>query len=803
MADTLRRFRVELEAGSTSFTKGFKDAAASADRLGKSLGPVDRGMRTFGAASDSTSQRAGRLADTVGRVSTTLARSADSFGLPIGPLRALDDVADVAEIGFKNLSTSMAGFNAASIGVAGAGLAIGAAIGTMLNKLQSVRQVADDATRGLYDFLAARGLFESTRDEGAGAEAGLAQFRLAIGAKNEEAIRRQVEALKAQGKSVAEIADFYKGRLSPALAESLGLTDKQVKAHKQAADEAKRAAEAFKGLVDQLSGAEAQKKADDLARAFHVLGVEGVADIEGLRKQLEALQEQGAKISDEGLLGILRGGKIEIPILDVSGLDLGPVAEQVNVLAQDAKHAQQDFDKLAVSGAQAGLSAEDIAAALETAGASATEVTVALSKIPALGLGESLKKGLSEGLKGLPQVILGAIQGGGDIGKSIGAHLGGSIGESIAKPLTEKLSAALGESLGGALGSIIPGLGSLLGSGLGSLISKGLSGLGRALGIGGDPVIMKVNDLRDAFFEAQGGFVELQKKLAGLTSQDLVKKIFDAKTVEQFNAAVAEVNGLLGNQETAQQALKEATDRYGFSIEELGPAMQRQELDQQAGQLLQDFKLLTASGIDVGTVISKMGPNLLEFVNTSKAAGQAIPEAMRPMIDQLITSGQLVDENGQAFGSAEEAGITFAQTMTEQFATLIEKIDAFVSALTGIKPPAIDIPITYSGGQPPGIPSGPPDSVADILRIPGFQSGGIGDFGSGQLAMLHGLEAIVPLPRSGGKLGNRVQANVSINIDENPFQTAQNRERMRSFTLDAVDRRLQRNLAELVSLGKA
>src|SRR5512139_3476482 len=105
MADTIRKIRVELEAGSTSFTKGFKEAATSADKLGKSLEPIGRGMRNFGDASDSTTARAGRLADTIGRTSTTLARSADAFGLPIGPLRALDDVADVAEIGFKNLGS--------------------------------------------------------------------------------------------------------------------------------------------------------------------------------------------------------------------------------------------------------------------------------------------------------------------------------------------------------------------------------------------------------------------------------------------------------------------------------------------------------------------------------------------------------------------------------------------------------------------------------------------------------------------------------------------------------------------------
>src|SRR3972149_6229273 len=270
MADTLRRLRVELEAGSTSFTKGFKDAAASADRLGKSLEPVGRGMKNFGAASDSTSQRAGKLADTVGNVSTTLARSATAFGLPIGPLRALDDVADVAEIGF----------NAASIGVAGAGLAIGAAIGTMLNKFQAVRDAADAMVGPLARLVGLAGEVDKAATEGLG------EFSRAIGAKNEEAIRRQVEALKAQGTKVEDIAKLYKGRLSPALAESLGLTDKQIdsakkaaKAHEKAAEEAKGAAEAFKGLVDQLSGAEAQKKADELARAFHVLGVEGVADI--------------------------------------------------------------------------------------------------------------------------------------------------------------------------------------------------------------------------------------------------------------------------------------------------------------------------------------------------------------------------------------------------------------------------------------------------------------------------------------------------------------------------------------------
>src|SRR3990172_3794888 len=439
MADTLRRFRVELEAGSTSFTKGFKDAATSADRLSKSLEPGGRGMKAFGAASEGTSQRAGRLADTVGRVSTTLARSADSFGLPIGPLRPLDDVADVAEIGFKNLSTSMAGFNAASIGVAGAGLAIGAAIGTMLNKFQAVRDAADAMVGPLARLVGLAGEVDKAATEGLG------EFSRAIGAKNEEAIRRQVEALKAQGTKVEDIAKLYKGRLSPALAESLGLTDKQIdaaekgaKAQKEAADDAIRAQEQFNALVADLSGSTAQAEVDQLAKAFDVLGVEGVADLEALPAKLEQLEQQGAILPPE-LKQIVQGlrdtkaaledddtawaeaGKATAAWRELTGaIDPGQFSELANNVEQlgDANLVSADkVEDLAQTlinardhGAELGPVAEAVIKRWEgirevEQWVKDTDDAFVAAGESGAGWGTAIKDSLSDALKGLPQVI--------------------------------------------------------------------------------------------------------------------------------------------------------------------------------------------------------------------------------------------------------------------------------------------------------------------------------------------------------------------------------------------------------------
>jgi hypothetical protein len=107
-------------------------------------------------------------------------------------------------------------------------------------------------------------------------------------------------------------------------------------------------------------------------------------------------------------------------------------------------------------------------------------------------------------------------------------------------------------------------------------------------------------------------------------------------------------------------------------------------LNEQALQLLESYKLLAAAGVDQSVIIEKMGADFQKYVQDSIKSGTAIPEAMRPIIEQMIAQGLLLDENGEAYTSVEDAGITYSKTMGEMFDTLLEKIEKLVDALLGI-----------------------------------------------------------------------------------------------------------------------
>lgn len=673
-ADALKKAEGAVKSVDEAMKKGGASAAAWSDaqqRAALKMERVHEEALKMNAEMKNVNDGAVRTAGNIRLAGESFDSAAKSIGVSTDAMRVLGPAADVASTGMSGLTKSAAGFNAASIGIAAAGFAIGSAIGSWLNTFPAVQKAADSLFHSMFQLVGLAGQVDKSATQGLG------EFSKRMAESNAEAQKKQVESMRAMGASSKDIAELYKGTMTPELQKQLGLTKEAVKAEDARAAAVKKSAEAQKAFSEQVERMRSDKM------------IEEMANLPGFKT---------------GLADALQGGGLakEIDFSKLPGFGLPDQAATKFAFA--GKAAVDTFAEMAQKMRDAKAPAQQIGEELMRVGASAEEAAAAIAGTSkAVGLMDSLKTAF----KGLPQIILGAIQGGGDIFKAAGASIFGSMfaeNTALTKSITAGLSKVLGSGIGGALGSIIPGLGTLLGSSLGGLVSKGISALGSKLGIGGNKAIMALNDQRDAFLASQGGFVELQKKLQGLSNQDLVKKIFDAKTVDQFNAAVSEVNRLLGAQEESQAALQDAVERYGFSIEELGPKFRQQELDEQAGQLLQDFRLLTASGIDQALVLDKMGANLSEYVQTAVRAGTTVPEAMRPMIEAAIQNGELLDENGQAYASAEAAGITFAQTMSEQFSSLIDKIGELVAALTGVpnvsRTVTVDTHYTGGGGAP-------------------------------------------------------------------------------------------------------
>jgi chemotaxis protein histidine kinase CheA len=241
-------------------------------------------------------------------------------------------------------------------------------------------------------------------------------------------------------------------------------------------------------------------------------------------------------------------------------------------------------------------------------------------------------------------------------------------------------SGPLGGAMAGAgAGSMFGPIGALVGA-----IGGGIAGL-----LGGlHKEEMEVNDLRDKFIEAHGGWLALQKDIAKATNEDLLKKLFNAKTVKDYNAAMAEITKTLGLWEDANKGLDDAMKKYGITVDQLGPKFAQQHLDEMAGGLLKDYELLNAAGVDQAVIIEKMGPALDDYVNTAIKAGVDIPQAMKPTIDAMYEQGKLLHEDGTAYTEAEYQALKYGQTTTEAFKSMTEAIYALVKALGGDVPDA-------------------------------------------------------------------------------------------------------------------
>lgn len=283
--------------------------------------------------------------------------------------------------------------------------------------------------------------------------------------------------------------------------------------------------------------------------------------------------------------------------------------------------------------------------------------------------------------------------------------------------------------------------------------------------LGGQKEHMKVNDMRDQFIAAAGGLAALNAKAheAGLTLDALL----NAKKVEDFEAAVNQLTTAfdaaaaaraqaLADEASAIDKTKAAMEEFGITIDQMGPKFAQQQLNEQALSLFEKYQLLTAAGADHNLVIEKMGPQMVEYVNQSRAAGVSIPEDMRKVVEELLAQGKILDENGVAFGTAEEAGITFGASLQDSMAKAAEQMERLVEAISrlfGIGEITIPVNFPVHGG----LPSGPGGEHG-----PKFGQHGGMETGWGVPWILHGTpqapEHIIPHDKLGTLLQQAIVA---------------------------------------------
>ena len=314
--------------------------------------------------------------------------------------------------------------------------------------------------------------------------------------------------------------------------------------------------------------------------------------------------------------------------------------------------------------------------------------------------------------------------------------------------------------------------------------------------------VEEVNEQLDAFNElldlAGGELGDLE----ALAAQAGVKldEIWDAKNPEDYLNAVEKVKQELDDWNNAQDELTSAMDKYGITIDQLGGKFRQQKFDEMGLDLLKSFQLLKAAGVDVGVITEAMSDDMSDYVQRSVAAGTTIPEAMRPVIQQMIDAGQLFDANGDAINSMEDSGISFAETLEEGIASAVDAINKLVEVLAK----GFNIPVDVYDPNPNNDPNptgggggGGGGGKPNPNDYPEFAEGtqGFKDFGAGTPVMLHGREAVV---RPGD-----LSTVVNLSINENPMQTAETVEQMRKFTVSTVEEEVARSLSDAIASGSA
>lgn len=259
---------------------------------------------------------------------------------------------------------------------------------------------------------------------------------------------------------------------------------------------------------------------------------------------------------------------------------------------------------------------------------------------------------------GLPAVILGALQGGGDVARAAGAHLGTSLASDLAKNAAEDLIKSGHPKLAGAVMSFAGPLGSLAGDLFGAAFSKIVGGFFGSAG----------RDAVKEFAANMGGFDALRAKLLPLGDEGerLWKNLTQGvgkNNPEQAKKAIDAITEALERSDAALQ-------KYGISWVDMSGAARDAALADIVKQLTQESADLTRAGVAQDTIIRKQADAYNELLGQALRAGEEIPPALLPTIQRMLELGEITDENRRLLLGLTDDGKPSLAQMEEAMRTL-------------------------------------------------------------------------------------------------------------------------------------
>lgn len=401
------------------------------------------------------------------------------------------------------------------------------------------------------------------------------------------------------------------------------------------------------------------------------------------------------------------------------------------------------------------------------------------------------------------------------LGKVFGKTVGGSIGTMFG-PLGTMIGGYLGEKIGNIAGSLF---GKVFGkvsaevqkarsdvAAFQSKLNEGLTATQRQEA-GTEQWRMTVVRVRDAYLATGRTAAE---------AEAIVRQLWDTQHPERAEAAMREINEVLEEQgellaENQEQAntlfdeimeagsngipaayrpaidqlinlglltdeqadklrgLKDATGPsidqmeqalgvFKGRVESLGPAFAQAKINETAMKYANAIQTMVDGGGDLGGILFDAKEELGSLVAEALKSGKTLPANLKPWIEDLVRSGNLIDANGNKITDVAnlkwgEEIKTEAQIAKEGWDRIIKAIETLVERISGpledsiekvTRDRRVNVDVTYNerrgdanNTQPTGDPTG--FEFGTKARLGSY----FANFGKGTKTVLHGVEAVL------------------------------------------------------------